>query len=132
MPWRRPFVRNLASVLRSTDLAVCRAGGTTLAELAAVGVPAILIPYPHAANDHQRLNANVFVKAGAARMIDEREISGELGAALVRPLVQLIGDSKVRHSMSVAAKSLARPDAAWYAAMMVRQLACRALLRKVA
>ena len=48
-----PFLRNMDRVLGQTDLAVCRAGGSTLAELAAVGVPAVLLPYPHATNDHQ-------------------------------------------------------------------------------
>src|SRR5262249_39040684 len=68
------FVQNLPSVLRHADLAICRAGGTTLAELAATGVPAVLIPYPHASNDHQGLNAEVFRSAGAAQIVDEREI----------------------------------------------------------
>ncbi len=70
-----PFVQNLPAVLRHTDLAVCRAGGTTLAELAATGVPAVLVPYPHAADHHQRANAEVFVAAGGAQMIDERTLT---------------------------------------------------------
>jgi UDP-N-acetylglucosamine--N-acetylmuramyl-(pentapeptide) pyrophosphoryl-undecaprenol N-acetylglucosamine transferase len=127
-----PFVKNLPSVLRSTDLAVCRAGGTTLAELSATGVPAILIPYPHAANDHQRLNAKVFTVAGAAQMIDEREISGELDLALLAPLAESTSNPSLRQSMSAAMLRLARPDAAWQVAMMVHELAYQTMTRKVA
>ena len=60
------FVNRVAPVLHGTDLVVCRSGGTTLAELAAVGLPALLIPYPHATDRHQRRNADVFAAAGAA------------------------------------------------------------------
>ena len=72
------FASNLPAVLSASHLAVCRAGGTTLAELAAAGVPAILLPYPHAADDHQRKNAEVFVAAGGAVLLDEREVPGRL------------------------------------------------------
>src|SRR5262249_34842057 len=64
-----PFVENMPSVMRRTDLAVGRAGGGTLAELAAAAVPAVLIPYPYAADDHQRHNAELFAADGAARIV---------------------------------------------------------------
>ncbi len=127
-----PFVKNMPSVLRTTDLAVCRAGGTTLAELAATGVPAILIPYPHAANNHQRRNAEVFATAGAVRLIDERDIVGQLSDALASPLAELTYSATLRQSMSSAMLQLARPDAAWQVAMMVHELACRSPSRKIA
>jgi UDP-N-acetylglucosamine--N-acetylmuramyl-(pentapeptide) pyrophosphoryl-undecaprenol N-acetylglucosamine transferase len=65
------FIPDLASVYERATLAVSRAGGTTLAELACVGVPALLVPYPFAADDHQRANARWFEKSGAARVVDQ-------------------------------------------------------------
>ena len=72
------FWANLPELLAGSSLAVCRAGGTTLAELSAAATPAILLPYPQAADDHQRKNADVYVAAGAARLLDEREVAGAL------------------------------------------------------
>ena len=60
------FWPELPTLLAGSSLAICRAGGTTLAELSAAATPAVLLPYPHAADDHQRKNADVFVAAGAA------------------------------------------------------------------
>jgi len=127
-----PFVQNMPSVLRRTDVAICRAGGTTLAELAATGVPAVLVPYPHAAQDHQRLNAEMFTSSGAARMVDERNRSTRLDDALARTLFDLLADAGVRSKMSSAMLQLARPDAAWQVAMMVHELAGQTATRKAA
>ena len=79
-----PFFDDLPRLLADCDLAISRAGGSTLAELAVCGVPAILLPYPHAADDHQRTNADLLATAGAARMLDEREVTGRLDNALAR------------------------------------------------
>jgi UDP-N-acetylglucosamine--N-acetylmuramyl-(pentapeptide) pyrophosphoryl-undecaprenol N-acetylglucosamine transferase len=127
-----PFVQNLPDVLRESDLVVCRAGATTLAEIAATAVPAVMIPYPHATDDHQRLNAEPFVAAGAARMIDERTIAGRLDDELVTVLNELIIQPKQRQAMSLAMYELARPDAAWQVAMMVYDLISHGAARKVA
>jgi UDP-N-acetylglucosamine--N-acetylmuramyl-(pentapeptide) pyrophosphoryl-undecaprenol N-acetylglucosamine transferase len=127
-----PFVQNLPAVLRHTDLAVCRAGGTTLAELAATGVPAVLVPYPHAADNHQRANAEVFVAAGGARMIDERTLTVRLDNALLEPLAELLGDAALRQTMSASMLQTARPEAAWQVAKMICELASRAVERNVA
>lgn len=127
-----PFVRNLPQVLRQSDLAVCRAGGSTLAELAATGVPAVLAPYPHAAQDHQRLNAELFRSAGAARLIDERQPGVPFDDALADTLVDLLADGGARNKMSSAMLRLARPDAAWQVATMVYELATQAAARKAA
>ena len=127
-----PFIQNLPSVLRHADLAISRAGGTTLAELAATGVPAVLLPYPHAADDHQRYNADVFASAGAARIVDEREIHQRLDDALVRALDDLVVDGRARDAMSLAAMKLARPDATWQVATMVYELAGQPTARYVA
>jgi UDP-N-acetylglucosamine--N-acetylmuramyl-(pentapeptide) pyrophosphoryl-undecaprenol N-acetylglucosamine transferase len=127
-----PFVQNMPSVLRRTDVAVCRAGGTTLAELAATGVPAVLIPYPHAAQDHQRHNAEVFRLAGAARIVDERNASLRLDDALAATLFDLLADAEVRNSMSSAMLRLARPYAARQVAMAVHEMASHSAARHAA
>jgi len=70
------FIPDMPVVLSASALAICRAGGTTLAELAVAGVPAVLLPYPHAADDHQRRNAEWFAAAGGAVVLDERGLPG--------------------------------------------------------
>jgi UDP-N-acetylglucosamine--N-acetylmuramyl-(pentapeptide) pyrophosphoryl-undecaprenol N-acetylglucosamine transferase len=91
------------------DVVVCRAGATTLAELAATGRPAILIPLPTATDDHQRKNAEVLARAGAAECLEERDLTGDHLAAR---LLALVGDPARRAAMAEAARRLARPDAA--------------------
>jgi len=118
-----PFVADVPSVLARADLAVCRAGGTTLAELAATGVPAILLPYPYAADDHQRKNADVFTKSGGCVTLDERELPGRLEAHLADAIALLLGDSAKRTAMSQSIRCLAQPDATWDVASMIRQVA---------
>jgi UDP-N-acetylglucosamine--N-acetylmuramyl-(pentapeptide) pyrophosphoryl-undecaprenol N-acetylglucosamine transferase len=118
-----PFITNLSAVLAGSDLAISRAGGTTLAELAVLGVPAILIPYPHAADDHQRRNAEVFAAAGAAVLIDQRESGGNLDRHLAAWLALTAGDDARRAGMSQAMRSLSLPDASWDIAKMIRDLA---------
>jgi UDP-N-acetylglucosamine--N-acetylmuramyl-(pentapeptide) pyrophosphoryl-undecaprenol N-acetylglucosamine transferase len=127
-----PFVENLPAVLRHTDLAISRAGGTTLAEFAASGIPAVLIPHPRATNNHQRFNADLFVAAAGARVVDERAIKGRLDDALVAEIADLLTDGLLRESMSIAVSRLARPEAAWQIATMVKELACETIEPKVA
>jgi UDP-N-acetylglucosamine--N-acetylmuramyl-(pentapeptide) pyrophosphoryl-undecaprenol N-acetylglucosamine transferase len=127
-----PFVQNMPQVLRRTDIAVCRAGGSTLAELAATGVPAVLVPYPHAADNHQRRNAEVFAAAGAARIVEEHNVALRLDDALAAALSDLLSNAPTRRAMSSAMLQLARPDAAWQVAMMIYDLARQALARNVA
>jgi UDP-N-acetylglucosamine--N-acetylmuramyl-(pentapeptide) pyrophosphoryl-undecaprenol N-acetylglucosamine transferase len=120
-----PFIKNLPQVLRASEFAISRAGGTTLAELANTNVPALLLPYPHAANDHQRLNAQAFVRAGAAEMVDERDTLGRLDDAIADMLALSLGDALKRHAMAQAIGKLASPDAAWQVAIMIHDLATR-------
>jgi UDP-N-acetylglucosamine--N-acetylmuramyl-(pentapeptide) pyrophosphoryl-undecaprenol N-acetylglucosamine transferase len=78
-----PFIDDMAAAYAWADLAVCRAGAMTIAELQAAGLGAVLVPLPTATDDHQTKNAEVMVKAGAARLIPERELTAEsLGAAI--------------------------------------------------
>jgi UDP-N-acetylglucosamine--N-acetylmuramyl-(pentapeptide) pyrophosphoryl-undecaprenol N-acetylglucosamine transferase len=116
-----PFVDRIDRVLARSDLAISRSGGTTLAELAAAGLPAILLPWPKAAADHQRKNADVFAAAGAARIIDAREVTGRLDNTIAQPLAALLRDAGRRQLMSEAMQTLARPNAAWHVAKMIAQ-----------
>jgi UDP-N-acetylglucosamine--N-acetylmuramyl-(pentapeptide) pyrophosphoryl-undecaprenol N-acetylglucosamine transferase len=117
------FFDDMPRTLAASTLAVCRAGGTTLAELAAAGVPALLLPYPHAAGDHQRRNAEVFVKAGGAAMLDEREVPGRLDHRLADALLPLLTEPGRRTRMSLALCRLARPDAAADVAALIAAIA---------
>lgn len=113
-----PFLFAMDREMRRADVVVCRAGATTLAELAAIGRPAILIPLPTAADDHQRKNAEALARAGAVECLDERELTG---VRLAARLLALARDAARRAAMTAAARRLARPDAA--AAIVDRALA---------
>jgi UDP-N-acetylglucosamine--N-acetylmuramyl-(pentapeptide) pyrophosphoryl-undecaprenol N-acetylglucosamine transferase len=115
-----PFIDDMASAYGRADLVVCRAGATTLAELASVGKPAILVPYPFAADDHQRANAEVLVQAGAAELIFDAALTGE---ALAARALALARDRASLASMSRAARTLAIPDAAARVADVCRSVA---------
>ncbi len=114
-----PFIDNMQEVYTTADLVVCRAGATTLAELTTLGKPAILIPYPYAADDHQRANAEVLVQAGAAHMLLEAELTPERVSQVIRTLMT---NRRQLEDMARAATALGRPDAT---ATVVREcLAC--------
>jgi UDP-N-acetylglucosamine--N-acetylmuramyl-(pentapeptide) pyrophosphoryl-undecaprenol N-acetylglucosamine transferase len=115
-----PFLFEMAAEMRAADVVVCRAGATTLAELAAAGAPAILVPLPTATDDHQRTNALVFARAGAARMVEQSTMTGEVLAGV---LLVLAGDAEARRRMSEAARGLAHPDSARVIVDKVLQLA---------
>lgn len=103
------FIEDMAGAYAGADLVVARAGAMSCAELTAVGLPAILVPYPFAADDHQRANARVLVEAGAAEMLLDRDLDARrLAAALDR----LLRDAALRSRMAVAARALGSPDAA--------------------
>ena len=104
-----PFLFAMDREMKAADVVVCRAGATTLAELTAAGRPSILIPLPTATDDHQRKNAEALVRAGAAQMIEQRELTGEKLAAAI---LDLAGDQARRTQINAAARALARPDAA--------------------
>jgi UDP-N-acetylglucosamine--N-acetylmuramyl-(pentapeptide) pyrophosphoryl-undecaprenol N-acetylglucosamine transferase len=110
---------DVREMLPHAGLAVCRAGGTTLAELAVAGVPAVLLPYPNAAENHQRKNAAVFASAGAASMVDEIDPEGRLDDRLAEALAMTIGFDAAREGMSQAMQRMAQPDAAAQAAKLI-------------
>jgi UDP-N-acetylglucosamine--N-acetylmuramyl-(pentapeptide) pyrophosphoryl-undecaprenol N-acetylglucosamine transferase len=104
-----PFLFAMDREMTAADLIVCRAGATTIAELTAAGRPAIFIPLPTAADDHQRRNAEVLVSAGAAEMIEQHGVTGE---RLAERVLALAADDARRDAMSAVARRMARPDAA--------------------
>lgn len=113
------FIFQIDREMKAADVVICRAGATTLAELAASGTPAILVPLPTATDDHQRKNAEVVGHLGAALVIEERDLNGSLAEALSG----LLANPDRRMQMGVAARTLARPDAAERIADRVEQLA---------
>jgi len=117
-----PFVVNMSQVLRCTDLVISRAGGTTLAELAACGVPAVLVPWSQSAGDHQRRNAEVYTKFGAAVTLDVAAAIGRLDDALAELLMLPLTQVEVRTAMAAAMRRLARPDATEKVAARIMEL----------
>jgi UDP-N-acetylglucosamine--N-acetylmuramyl-(pentapeptide) pyrophosphoryl-undecaprenol N-acetylglucosamine transferase len=115
------FIYQIDGEMKAADLVICRAGATTLAELAASETPSILVPLPNSTDDHQRKNAEVFARSGAALVIEERELQASLGDAM-RGVLE---SPDRRRQMSAAAKSLARRDAAERIADRVETLALR-------
>jgi len=104
-----PFIADMAAAYSWADLVVCRAGALTISELAAAGVGAILVPYPHAVDDHQTRNALYLTEAGAARLILQAELTPETLAQVLRDL--LSGGREGLVKMANAARGLAKPAA---------------------
>jgi UDP-N-acetylglucosamine--N-acetylmuramyl-(pentapeptide) pyrophosphoryl-undecaprenol N-acetylglucosamine transferase len=100
------FLEGVADEMRAADLVICRAGATTLAELAATGRPAVIVPLPTATDDHQRRNARVLAEAGAAIAVEERDLGDGRLAHLV---AELLADPARRLRMSAAMRRFATP-----------------------
>jgi len=103
-----PFIYQMGEAYALADIVISRAGATTLAELTALGKPAILIPYPFAAGQHQELNARKLVEMGAAKMIYNSELKGESLAENIRALFE---NETMRKDMQRISRSVGRPDA---------------------
>ena len=101
------FIDDMASAYAWADLVVCRAGALTVAELCAVGLPALFIPYPSAVDDHQTANARAMVEAGAAAIIDERGLSAD---SLFAYLNEWLCERSTLQSRAARARALSRPD----------------------
>jgi UDP-N-acetylglucosamine--N-acetylmuramyl-(pentapeptide) pyrophosphoryl-undecaprenol N-acetylglucosamine transferase len=104
-----PYLREMHREMSDADLIVCRAGATTIAEVAAAGRAAVFIPLPGAVDNHQAQNAAILSRAGAAVLLEQATLSGE---ALAREIVALAGDEPRRARMADTARGFARPDAA--------------------
>lgn len=103
------FVQDMAEAYRWADVAICRAGAMTVSELAAAGLPSILVPFPHAIDDHQTANARYFAEAGAAVLLPQPELNPQ---RLAQELTKLIQTTGRLAGMSRNARELAKPDAA--------------------
>lgn len=103
------YIDNMVSEFAEADLIICRAGATTSAELVAAGKAAIMIPFPLAADDHQRKNAEALERGGAARMILQKDLSGE---RLANEITTLLDQPERITEMEIASRKLARRDAA--------------------
>lgn len=113
------FYDNMAALLKRANLAVSRAGAGTLTELAITKTPAILIPYPYAAEDHQTFNGKVFAEQGAAVLIQQQDLTAE---ELQSKVLYLLGDSTKLNQMAEAAETLAVTDSANRLADLVRSI----------
>jgi UDP-N-acetylglucosamine--N-acetylmuramyl-(pentapeptide) pyrophosphoryl-undecaprenol N-acetylglucosamine transferase len=103
-----PFIDDMAEAYSWADLVVCRAGALTVAELAVMGRPAILVPLPHAIDDHQSANARALSDAGAGLLLPQSEMTEQSLAGHIAAFIRRPGDLA---AMSAAAATVARPDA---------------------
>src|SRR5262249_30527388 len=114
------FIDDMPAIFARSDLLLCRSGASTAAEVMAAGKPAIFVPFPRAADDHQKRNAEALERAGAALMLEETALTQE---RLVESVASLLLDGNRLEKMSVAARAMAHPDAAWEIADMAARLA---------
>ena len=105
----REYIYDMASVMRAADLVICRAGASTVSELTALGVPAIMVPSPYVTNNHQEKNARALEEHGGVRVLTEKEASGQ---ALFQAAAEILRDDTRRSTMSRAMAALGVWDAA--------------------
>ncbi|MCP4681436.1 MAG: undecaprenyldiphospho-muramoylpentapeptide beta-N-acetylglucosaminyltransferase [Desulfobacterales bacterium] len=104
-----PFIQDMGAAYKRADLVISRAGATTISELAVLGKPSILIPYPYATNQHQDINARSLVGVGAAKMISQGELDGE---SIARLMMGYMDDRSSLEEMGRRARKIGSPDAA--------------------
>ncbi len=121
----QPFFDDMAARYRAASLVISRAGATTIAELTCCGLPMVLLPYRHAADDHQRGNANSLQIRGAAIVVEHGATIEDTAQRLAAQLRVLLADGSLRHRMSDAARHLAVPDAASLVVDQIQSLANR-------
>lgn len=117
-----PFIDDMPGAFAAADVVVCRSGASAVAEIAAAGRPAIFVPFPYAADDHQTRNAEVLARAGAGRLVPDRELTGE---RLFNEVRTLVGEPGVLEKIGEEARRFARPGAASRAADVLEELAER-------
>ena len=120
----REYISDMAVVMRAADLVICRAGASTISELTALGVPAIIVPSPNVANNHQEHNARVLSDAGGAVLLPEKDCGGQ---KLYETARSILSDPDRRRAMAGAMAKLGTIDAAEriYAAAMALRSAGR-------
>ena len=104
----REYIYNMATVMRAADLVLCRAGASTISELTALGVAAVIVPSPYVTNNHQEKNARVLEAAGGASVVLEKDASGQ---ALFQAVCTILHDADARSRMEMAMAGLGLPDA---------------------
>jgi UDP-N-acetylglucosamine--N-acetylmuramyl-(pentapeptide) pyrophosphoryl-undecaprenol N-acetylglucosamine transferase len=114
------FIEDMPAAFARADLVVCRSGASTVAEITAAGKPAIFVPFPRAADDHQRVNAEALAGSGAAVVVEESKLEG---VWLAETIAALLGDPRRLEAMGDAARGLAHPDAARDIAAMAARVA---------
>jgi UDP-N-acetylglucosamine--N-acetylmuramyl-(pentapeptide) pyrophosphoryl-undecaprenol N-acetylglucosamine transferase len=114
------FIEDMPAAFARADLVVCRSGASTVAEITAAGKPAIFVPFPRAADDHQRVNAEALARVGAAVVVEESKLEG---VWLAETIAFLLGDPRRLQAMSEAARRLAHPSAARDIAAMAARFA---------
>jgi UDP-N-acetylglucosamine--N-acetylmuramyl-(pentapeptide) pyrophosphoryl-undecaprenol N-acetylglucosamine transferase len=114
------FIENMPAAFAQADVVVCRSGASTVAEIAAAGKPAIFVPFPHAADDHQRVNAEALARAGAAVVVEESKLEG---VWLAETIAALLNDPGRLMRMGEAARALAHPHATRDIAAMAARVA---------
>ena len=107
MPGILPYIEHMDRAYAAADLVLCRAGALTCSELMLTGTPAVLVPSPHVAADHQTKNAIRIAEMGGAHLIAEAEI----GDRLAEDVIELLGDEAARRRMGENLRAQARPDA---------------------
>lgn len=115
----RPYIKDMMSEFARSDLIISRAGATTCAELCAAGKAAVMIPLPTAADDHQRVNAEALADKGAARMILQKDLTGE---SLAKQIGELVEKPEAISAMETAARAMARRDAAEATVNVIEEL----------
>jgi UDP-N-acetylglucosamine--N-acetylmuramyl-(pentapeptide) pyrophosphoryl-undecaprenol N-acetylglucosamine transferase len=115
-----PFIDDMPAAFTAADVIVCRSGASTVAEVTAAAKPAIFVPLPTAADDHQRKNAETLARGGAAILVSEKDFTPEKLAALV---TELFGDRTRLQKMSAAARSMSHEDAAGHIAAIAARVA---------
>ncbi|MCL2677057.1 MAG: undecaprenyldiphospho-muramoylpentapeptide beta-N-acetylglucosaminyltransferase [Streptococcaceae bacterium] len=115
----RPFLNNMLEILRNSDLIISRAGATTLAEITAIGLPAVLIPSPNVTADHQTKNAQALVNHGAAMMISDSEFDGK---SLLSSISEIFADQTKYEKMSQASKEMGITDASQRLYTLIKEI----------
>jgi UDP-N-acetylglucosamine--N-acetylmuramyl-(pentapeptide) pyrophosphoryl-undecaprenol N-acetylglucosamine transferase len=123
------YVEDMPSLLAAASLIVCRGGSSTLAEVTALGLPAIVVPYPYAVADHQTYNGRALAEAGAATLVADRELDG---TRLLREVESILSDPARLERMRQASREQGRPDAARRVADLLLDLAAGSRKRSTA
>lgn len=118
--WVSPYIENMGAAYSASDLVVCRAGASSIAELTNLGKPAVLVPYPHATGDHQRHNARALVTSGAALVVEDDCLGRKES---IKEILELLHDAGRLGNMGAASRKLAHPDAARKLALRIISLA---------